>query len=187
MAAKRTQSEVQSDSLPVSELIEMFAGYNPRKIAADEFAGLRRSLRRFGPVEPVVVNRRTRRIVGGHQRIKAAKAEGWESFPVIWVDLDEAGEKQLNLALNRISGEWDEEKLREVIASLQLEGADLEITGFTDSEIDQIMGAVGDSLGGEGESSASGAYRVIVTCDGALEQSQLLDRLKSEGFECRAG
>lgn len=93
----------------------MGASYNPRRIDPDQLLALRRSLRTFGAVEPVVANRRTGRIVGGHQRVKAAEAEGIETLPVVWVDLDETGERQLNLALNKISGEWDEDKLGELL------------------------------------------------------------------------
>lgn len=91
------------ESLPVADLAEMSAPYNPRRISKHDLEALQRSIRYFGSVEPVVVNRRSNRIVGGHQRIKAAKAEGLESFPVVFVDLDDPSEKQLNLALNRIT------------------------------------------------------------------------------------
>ena len=80
-----------------------------------------------------MVNRRSGHIVGGHQRVKAAAAEGLETLPVVHVDLDEPSEKQLNLALNRISGEFDMEKLAEVLGDLERAGADLELTGFSDA------------------------------------------------------
>src|ERR1039457_1045090 len=89
---------LNSENVPVAKLIGMGAPYNPRRIEPDQLAALRRSLRTFGAVEPVVANRRSGRIVGGHQRVKAAEAEGIETLPVVWVDLDETGEKQLNLA-----------------------------------------------------------------------------------------
>ena len=82
----------------------------------------------FGIVEPVVVNKRTGRIVGGHQRVKAAEAQGIEQLPVVHVDLDETQEKQLNIALNRISGEFDVDKLAELLKDLEAMGADLDLT-----------------------------------------------------------
>ena len=117
----------------------MGASYNPRRIDPDQLLALRRSLRTFGAVEPVVANRRTGRIVGGHQRVKAAEAEGIETLPVVWVDLDETGERQLNLALNRISGEWDEDKLGELLLEMSKAGADIGLTGFDDSELQKIL------------------------------------------------
>src|SRR4030095_14816175 len=117
----------------------MAAPYNPRKISDHDLEALRRSMKFFGVVEPVVVNRRTGRIVGGHQRVKAAEAQGIAELPVVHVDLDEAQEKQLTLALNRISGEFDLDKLADVLKDLQAVGADLDLTGFTPGEIDDLI------------------------------------------------
>ena len=119
---------LKSESVPVAKLVNMGAPYNPRRIEPDQLAALRSSLRTFGAVEPVVANRRSGRIVGGHQRVKAAEAEGIEALPVVWVDLDETGEKQLNLALNRISGEWDEPALAALLE--ELGSSALDLTGF---------------------------------------------------------
>ena len=115
--------------LPVGQLIGMASPYNPRRISDHDLRALRRSMRTFGAVEPIVVNTRTGRIVGGHQRVKAAKAEGIEVLPVVHVDLDESKERQLNLALNRIAGEFDPEALAELLGELKSSGADLGITG----------------------------------------------------------
>src|ERR1035441_7107575 len=130
---------LKSESVPVTKLLGMGAPYNPRRIKPEQLVALRRSLRTFGPVEPVVANRRSGLIVGGHQRVKAAEAEGIETLPVVWVDLDETGERQLNLALNRISGEWDEEKLGALLLELSAAGADISLTGFDDSELQKIL------------------------------------------------
>jgi len=130
---------VETIDIPTSVLIEKAAPYNPRTISDHDLEALRRSLRFFGTVEPVVVNRRSDRIVGGHQRVKAAQAEGIESLPVVYVDLDDPSEKQLNIALNRISGEFDMEKLAELLKDLETVGADLDLTGFTQVEIDDLL------------------------------------------------
>lgn len=74
--------------------------YNPRTITPEALAGLRRSLQEFGVVEPIVWNRRTQHVVGGHQRLKALQAMGEQDAVVVVVDLDEAREKALNLTLN---------------------------------------------------------------------------------------
>jgi DNA modification methylase len=127
-------TEVRTD-----ELMRKAAPYNPRTIADHDLDALRRSLRFFGTVEPIVVNKRSDRIVGGHQRVRAAQAEGIESLPVVHVDLDEPSERQLNLALNRIHGEWDLEKLEDVLRELETMGADLDLTGFTQIEIEELL------------------------------------------------
>ena len=115
---------METVDVPTNELAKMGSFYNPRSIEDHELGALRRSLKFFGTVEPIVVNRRSRRIVGGHQRVRAAEAEQIESLPVVYVDLDDPSEKQLNLALNRIHGEWDAEKLEEVLRELETVGAE---------------------------------------------------------------
>lgn len=145
--AKRAAADPEktgSNRIPVADLLKMSAGYNPRKIGEREFEALRASLRTFGTVEPAVVNRRTDTLVGGHQRLRAAKAEGIEDFPVVWVDLDEADERRLNLALNRIGGTWDDEKLRELVDGLMADNIDMLPTGFEDRELAKLIETVGD-------------------------------------------
>src|SRR5262245_22982363 len=122
-----------------ADLARMAAPYNPRRISEHDLAALRRSLKFFGTVEPVIVNRRSGHIVGGHQRVKAAEAEEIATLPVVYVDLDDPSERQLNIALNRISGEWDPEALERVLAELQASGADMELTGFTSDELEAFL------------------------------------------------
>lgn len=129
---------------PVVELLKLAAPYNPRKISPHDFSSLRLSLAKFGAVEPVVVNVRTNRLVGGHQRLKAADAEGFSTFPVVEVDLSETEERQLNIALNRIAGEWDNEKLIEVLDEIEAADGDLALTGFDDAELVELLGALED-------------------------------------------
>ena len=97
--------------LPLSQLVE--ADYNPRYITEHDFRALRESLRKFGPVDPLIVNSypgRENIIIGGHQRRKAAMAEGYAVFPCVIVHLDPELEIELNARLNR-GGKWDYEKL----------------------------------------------------------------------------
>jgi hypothetical protein len=110
------------------------AKYNPRKISDQALDSLVQSIERFGFVDPVIVNDRTGILVGGHQRIKAAKKLGLKDVPVVAVNLDQAEEKALNVALNKISGEWDLDLLRGVLEDVQAAGLDLSLTGFSDDE-----------------------------------------------------
>jgi DNA modification methylase len=86
------------------------APYNPRQISEASLAGLQASIHRFGLVEPIVWNERTRRVVGGHQRLKVLLAESVETTDVVVVDLPQTEEKALNVALNNpaIMGEFTE-------------------------------------------------------------------------------
>jgi len=126
-------------NVATDELKQMAAPNNPRTISDHDLVALGRSMTSFGVVEPVVVNKRTGRIVGGHQRVKAAEANGIDQLPVVYVDLDEAQEKQLNIGLNRISGEFDPDKLANLLKELEAQGADLDLTGFTTTDIDDLI------------------------------------------------
>jgi len=123
---------VQVDIRPIKGI--KTAKYNPRKISDQALESLKQSIQRFGFVDPVIVNDRTGVLVGGHQRIKAAKELGLEAVPVVGVNLDEGEEKALNVALNKISGEWDLDLLKGVLEDVQAAGLDLSLTGFSEDE-----------------------------------------------------
>jgi len=128
---------LKTEAVSVEKLLAMGAPYNPRTISPGQLAALGRSLATFGAVEPVVANRRTGLIVGGHQRVRAAQGEGIKTLPVVWVDLDETQERQLNLALNRISGEWDEVALAALLE--EMGAAAINLTGFESAEVDELI------------------------------------------------
>lgn len=119
------------------------AGYNPRKDLKPgdaEFEKLRRSIEEFGYVEPAIWNKRTGNIVGGHQRIKVLKYLGHTEADCVVLDIDEAKEKALNIALNKISGSWDENLLTALLKDLDDMGYDLTLTGFDASETSELFG-----------------------------------------------
>lgn len=118
------------------------AHYNPRKDLKPgdpEYEKLKRSIEEFDCVEPLVWNRRSNRLIGGHQRLKILKEKGIEEFEVSVVDLEERKEKALNVALNKIEGDWDFTKLADLMTELDDGQFDLELTGFDMSEIEEIM------------------------------------------------
>lgn len=86
------------------------AAYNPRAISDSAFEGLKESIKKFGLVDPLIVNTRTGLLVGGHQRLKAAEAIGLTEVPTIEIDLSPTEEKALNITLNnpKISGHYTE-------------------------------------------------------------------------------
>jgi len=117
------------------------SAYNPRVMSPEEMEKLRRSIREFGLVEPIVVQMPGNRIIGGHQRVEAAIAEGLARVPVFRRRMSDAKAKILNLALNKISGEWDHDKLRALFAELKIEEEDLDLTGFDTDEIEKELSA----------------------------------------------
>ncbi len=116
-----------------------YAPYNPRKISDEMLEKLKRSIKEFGYVEPIIVNKRTRHVVGGNQRLKALEDLGIEEVEAVFVDLDDAREKALNIALNKITGEWDYPKLKDLLEELDTGEIDIELTGFDMVEIEQLM------------------------------------------------
>jgi len=117
------------------------APYNPRKIDKETLEKLKQSIQNFGYVEPLVWNKRTKRIVGGNQRLRVLQELGVEEVEVVVVDLDEDREKLLNLALNKITGEWDFLKLAELFESLK-DLENVELSGFEISEIEDLIGGL---------------------------------------------
>lgn len=122
----------------VTDLVH--ADYNPRKklTANDaEYQKIKRSLEEFGYVDPIIINS-DNTIIGGHQRATVLQDLGYAEIDVVVVDMDKPKEKALNVALNKISGEWDFEKLEVLLEELQLE-MDATITGFDDEDIQRML------------------------------------------------
>lgn len=131
---------MQIEKKKVIDLIP--ADYNPRKDLKPgdkEYEKLKRSIHEFGYVDPLIWNQQTGRLIGGHQRLKVLKAMGIDEVDVVVVDMDEEKEKALNVALNKISGDWDKDKLMLLITDLQGEDFDVSLTGFDPEELDDLF------------------------------------------------
>lgn len=135
--------------------------YNPRKISNEEYNKLSRSIDEFGIVDPIIINLKNNHIIGGHQRYEVLFDEymadnkkyeklqlirlgdiGWV-FPTTDLEIkDLEHEKALNIALNKIQGEWDVEKLEFLFQDLSVDGLDLELTGFDKLEIKNLFNDV---------------------------------------------
>jgi DNA modification methylase len=113
---------------------------NPRKISDQELDALTRSLREFGFVQPVIARHDDHIVIGGHQRLVAARRLGITTVPVVFVDLPREQAELLNLALNRISGSWDEQLLARLLADLQATpDTDLSLAGFGEDEVAKLL------------------------------------------------
>jgi len=118
------------------------AYYNPREMPEKEYESLKRSMREFGCVEPIVMNVYKSRkgiVVGGNMRVRAATELGWKAIPYTEVNLPADKEKLLNIALNRIKGKWDETKLAELVYNLSRVDADLNLSGLNEVEISNLL------------------------------------------------
>lgn len=131
------------------------ADYNPRFITTDELNKLANSIHSFGFVDPIIVNLKNNRIVGGHQRYKVLMEDydnnktlnllelgdiGW-AFPDSDIKIEnDDQEKALNIALNKIQGQWDDTKLAELFKDIDAdEGFDVTLTGFSEFEVEEML------------------------------------------------
>ncbi|WP_309145154.1 site-specific DNA-methyltransferase [Brevibacillus sp. HB2.2] len=119
------------------------ADYNPRldlQPGEDEYEKLKRSIEEFGYLEPVIWNEVTGNIVGGHQRYKIlVNEQGRTEIEVVVVQLEPEKEKALNIALNKIGGDWDLPKLRDLMIDLQGLDFDHSLTGFDTADLDELF------------------------------------------------
>lgn len=190
------------------------APYNPRRIEADRVATLGRLMKEHGDLSGIVFNRRTGRLIGGHQRkqhlppdaevhvterLTKPNAQGTVAVGYVvadgerWayreVDVDEQREAAMNVAANKggLLAEFDVPKLADLLSTLDAEGYDATLTGFDAKELEDLLTWTPD--GGTGEDQTGQlkeSYSVMVMCDSEQAQARLIQRLQDEGYECRA-
>ena len=122
------------------------AAYNPRKKLKPgdkEYEKIKMSIQEFGYVEPIIINA-DMTIIGGHQRATVLSDLGYDEVECIVVDIDKTKEKALNVALNKITGEWNKELLADLIKDLENSDFDVAVTGFEPPEIEQLFNSVHD-------------------------------------------
>lgn len=127
-------SKLQVRQLKINEL--KASEYNPRKWSEEKLQKLRESIKKFGIVDPLIVNAygpRQNIVIGGNMRLKVLKDMGFDEVPIVYVSLEEDKERDLNLRLNHTGGDWDYDLLKEFDESL------LSDIGFASEEIDAIF------------------------------------------------
>lgn len=120
------------------------ASYNPRKKLKPgdaEFEKIKNSITEFGYVDPIIVNS-DMTIIGGHQRWSVLKTLGYTEVDCVVIEIDKTKEKALNIALNKVTGEWNKELLADLIKDLQSLDYDVGFTGFDPPEIDELFNDV---------------------------------------------
>ncbi len=144
------------------------AEYNPRIALTEkdfQYKALKASIDEFGLVVPLIVNERTGTLVSGHQRLSVMLASGIEETEVVVVDFPPEKEKALCIAMNKIEGAWDYGKLADIIEELQNAGVNTLLTGFTGSEIKDLLGeltAETDAIGDTDDESEDDGVMVLI-------------------------
>lgn len=142
---KASAAEQRPNTLPIDLLLSSANPKNPRKLmVGHKFDALRGLLKKFGAVQDVIINKRTGNVVGGHQRIRAAAEEGFDEFPVTYIDVSETDEQELNIGLNNVTGEFEEDGLRAMLLEIEAEEGDLSLTGFDDKDLTRLLQRIED-------------------------------------------
>lgn len=122
------------------------AKYNPRKELKPgdkEFEKLKNSIEHFGYVELIVVNTANHNtVISGHQRLNVLKYLNVDEIECVTVEMNETEEKALNIAMNKVSGEWNEQLLADLIVDLQSVDFNVDLTGFEAPEVEQLFSKV---------------------------------------------
>lgn len=134
----KTEQQIQIEQLPIDEVRPDPA--NPRRISDQELETLTRSIREFGLIDPIIARREDKMVIGGHQRLLAARKLGYKTVPVVLTDLTIEQSHLLNIALNKISGSFDQELLARLLKELQeVPDIDLSLSGFEDDELKKLL------------------------------------------------
>lgn len=130
--------------IDINKLI--FPKYNPRKKLKPEdkeYKKIKKSIEEFGYTDLVIINK-DNTIISGNQRTQVLMDMGYKKIKVVQIDIDKTKEKALNIALNKITGEWDYALLGDLLLDLDTQNYDLEITGFDLDEIEDILAPIGE-------------------------------------------
>jgi len=155
--------------------------YNPRESVKNNkkfYDKLKKSIENFGYIEPIIYNKRNKHIVGGHQRFEILKDLNYTVIDAIEIDVDDKKEKALNIALNKISGKWNVDKLEDLLRDL--EDSDFsKLTGFDNREIDKILNKKNNNI------NLNTVFEVVIECNDEFEQKKIYDNMVMEGYNCR--
>jgi DNA modification methylase len=136
-------AEIKIEQIPIEVLKPDPA--NPRRISDQELESLTRSIRQFGLVDPIIARKEDKTVIGGHQRLLAARRLGYKEVPVVFADLSMEQARLLNIALNKISGSFDEELLSRLLCELsQAPNVDITLSGFGDDELKKLLKSLDD-------------------------------------------
>ena len=146
------------------------AEYNPRQISNKQYEDLKASMEKFGCVDPIIININPERlniVIGGHQRLRILRELGAEKVPTVSVNLSEEDERELNVRLNKNSGEWDIDLLS------NFDVVDLKEWGFKDIELGFNIDKIDEDKD----------ITITVKENDAILANELYEDLKGKGYK----
>jgi ParB-like chromosome segregation protein Spo0J len=172
--------------------IEKLHGWekNPKKHPDAQVKDLMKSIKRFG-WGAVILARPNGEVIAGHGRLEAAKRLKMPRVPVRYLDLDPGEAHLLALADNKLTevSEWDDKRVREILAKARDEGALIDGLGWSDDELVKLLEPTDETPPELDTSSQLGdglQFRIVIDCNTEEEQAALLERLEQEGLQCHA-
>ena len=141
------------------------ATYNPRQISTKQYKDLKASIKKFGLVDPIIINKNKNVVIGGHQRLKICKELKYIEIDCVVLDLSKEEERELNIRLNKNTGDFDE------LTDWGFKHIDLGIN------VDKIQEDLSDKLELQ--------YKIEVEVISEKEQEQLYNELTKKGYKCR--
>lgn len=183
---KPTEGEAAAEWVSVEKLKPW--AKNPRKNDA-AVAKVMKSIKRFGFGAPLLARKQDGELIAGHTRLKAAIKLKIEKVPVRYLDLDPADAHLLALADNRVGeeAEWDEDELAEVLRELRAGEADLEDSGFSETELEKMLGAEGDAADEPDTSPQLDGLRfqLLIECVSEEQQAEMMGTIEALGISCK--
>ncbi len=173
-------SSIRYETRPIAELT--LDTHNPRTISGSAKQALAASLRRFGLVQPIVVNERTGRVVGGHQRIEVLREQGATTVDVAIGSWSEAEERVLNVALNNAAAQGEfatPERVRDYLSAAL---STLSLDDFSTLRLDELVLTPGDDKKPRRRDSKGLTYKLVIECSDEAHQGELLEELEQRGL-----
>lgn len=175
---------IKTEYKPIESLIPY--AKNARTHSAEQILKLRKSIRRFGFINPVLLDEKGE-IIAGHGRTLAAAKEKMKELPCIVLSHLSAAQKRMyRLADNRLAEDagWDEELVRQEMIELDQAGEDLRGTGFDDAEIEKFTADQDEEMG-QMDLDDDPEHLIVIECDDEDEQRKLFEELQERGLKCK--
>jgi ParB-like chromosome segregation protein Spo0J len=152
------------------------ATYNPRQISTKQYKDLKASIKKFGLVDPIIINKNKNVVIGGHQRLKICKELKYIEIDCVVLDLSKEEERELNIRLNKNTGDFD----------IDILANEFDIDELTDWGFKHIdLGINVDKIQEDLSDKLELQYKIEVEVISEKEQEQLYNELTKKGYKCR--